>query len=79
MRYRKYGKCNRCGWCCLGGEKNEPCEHLEWSNNIAVCKIYGYHPKACKSFPDAPPILTNKCGYYFVDKWTNKKLGPKEV
>ena len=78
-RYIRQGECKRCGFCCLGGDKNEPCEHLVWESKIAVCTIYGNHPPACKSFPDAPPILTSKCGYYFIDGWTGKKLRVKEV
>ena len=79
LRYIRLGKCNRCGFCCLGGDKNEPCEYLEWNREMAICTIYGNHPPACKSFPDAPPILTDKCGYYFIDTWTGKQLGAKEV
>ena len=78
-KYIREGKCNRCGFCCLGGDKNQPCEYLEWDGEIAVCKVYGEHPQACKSFPEAPPILTGKCGYYFIDTWIGKTLGVKEV
>lgn len=78
-RYIRRGQCNRCGYCCLGGDKDEPCEHLSWDNELAVCAIYGNHPDACKSFPDNPPILTDRCGYYFIDTWTGKKLKEKEI
>lgn len=77
--YVREGKCNRCGFCCVGGSKNEPCAELVWDGEIAVCAIYGNHPPTCKSFPDAPPILTDKCGYYFIDLWTNKRLKAREV
>lgn len=79
MRYLRKGNCKRCGFCCLGGGKNKPCTDLGWSGEMAICKIYGDHPSACKSFPDAPPILTDKCGYYFIDQWSNKRLKAREV
>lgn len=80
MRYIRKGHCNHCGFCCLGGDKNEPCKDLVWEGNIATCKIYGNHPESCKLFPESPPILTEKCGYYFIDTWNNNKiLKSKEV
>lgn len=78
-RYTRFGECKRCGFCCLGGDKNEPCEHLVWGIDGAICMIYDSKPVACDTFPDAPPILTDKCGYYFIDLWENKRLGVKEV
>jgi len=79
LRYIRYGKCNRCGFCCLGGDKNEPCDKLEWKGNLPICTIYENRPRTCKEFPEMPPILTDKCGYYFVDLWERKILNAKEV
>lgn len=72
-KYIRKGKCNRCGFCCLS------CEYLEWNGKVAMCKIYGEHSQVCKSFPEAPPILTGKCGYYFIERETGRALGAKEV
>ena len=78
-RYVRKGRCRRCGFCCLGGKKNEPCEHLAWQGTTAVCCIYGRHPWGCGVFPEAPPILSEACGYWFVDTWTKRRLAAREV
>ncbi len=79
-RYIRFGRCNRCAWCCPGEREGEYCKELEWRDNLPICKIYENRPESCKLFPEAPPILTDKCGYFFVDTWNNcKKLKPKEV
>lgn len=70
LRYKRKGKCNRCGWCC----EYRVCEYLRYEDEIAVCTIYGNHPGECKRFPQAPPILNEKCGYYFLDTWENNKI-----
>lgn len=70
LRYKREGECARCGWCC----EYRICEHLIYDEKeSAVCAIYGEHPDACKLFPQAPPILTEKCGFYFLDTWEENK------
>ena len=71
-RYIRRGECSRCGWCCL----KEDCEHLAWNGDTATCKIYGdpSRPEKCELFPEMPPILNPRCGYWFVDKWSNDKV-----
>lgn len=68
LRYERKGKCNRCGWCCL----TEDCEHFK--DNL--CGIFGSseRPAKCINFPQAPPILNEKCGFYFLDTWENNKI-----
>ena len=74
-RYVRKGKCLRCGFCCL----SENCEHFEWiekdGKKIANCKIFGKpeRPEKCVNFPQAPPLLNPKCGYYFLDTWENNR------
>ncbi len=78
LRYKRMGKCNRCGACCLA--EDPPCPHLAWEykngKKIAVCKLYGKpeRPERCKWFPEAPPIMFKTCGYYFVDTWENNRI-----
>jgi len=69
-RYIRKGKCNRCGWCCL----QDNCEYLMWNGDITFCKIYKDRFLRCRLFPEAPPILNNDCGYYFLDTWENNKI-----
>lgn len=70
LRYKRKGECKRCGWCCEYRE----CEDLIYEDNVAICTIYEDRPQACKLFPQAPPILTEKCGFYFLDTWENNKI-----
>ena len=71
LRYIRKGQCNRCGICCL----TEDCEYLEM-NKIATCKIYNDNERQdkCKTFPQAPPITIDECGYYFLDTWENNRI-----
>ena len=71
-RYLRKGDCLQCGWCC----KQENCEHLKRFGDIYICLIYDVpdRPEKCKNFPQAPPILNPKCGYYFLDRWENDKV-----
>lgn len=69
-RYMRRGQCNRCGWCCSYSN----CEHLTFDGEVAICKIYEDRPERCRLFPQAPPILISKCGYYFLDTWENNKV-----
>jgi len=69
-RYERRGKCNRCGWCCI----EEECDQLAWKDDIAICKIYKDRFNHCRWFPQAPPILIEKCGYYFLDTWENNRI-----
>jgi len=70
-RYVRMGKCNRCGWCC----EYRGCEHLSYDEDEkAVCNIYENRPQECRVFPEAPPILTETCGYYFLDTWENNRV-----
>jgi hypothetical protein len=74
LRYIRKGKCKRCGTCCL----DENCEYFELNKKtgIATCKIFNSseRPLRCKWFPQAPPILIEKCGYYFIDTWENNRV-----
>jgi len=75
-RYLRKGQCNRCGWCC----KHENCEHLEIKNGIATCLIYKQKRELkCTIFPDAPPILHEGCGYWFIDTWEDNKIVKKKL
>lgn len=69
-RYIRKGKCNRCGWCC----EYRVCDHLTYEDGVAICGIYEDHPGECQRFPQAPPILTETCGFYFLDTWENNKV-----
>jgi hypothetical protein len=72
LRYERRGECVRCGWCC---EYRVCSEYLSYDENgLAVCSIYGEHPGECQRFPQAPPILNPKCGYYFLDTWEENKM-----
>jgi hypothetical protein len=68
-RYERQGECKRCGQCCV----QEECEYLILEGNIAACKIYENRYARCRRFPQNPPILIKKCGYYFLDTWENNK------
>lgn len=70
-RYTREGKCIRCGWCCL----HEDCDYLEIDGELATCLIFGdpVRPNKCVWFPQAPPILNEKCGFYFLDTWDNNR------
>lgn len=80
-RYIRKGKCNRCGDCC----KNEECENLRWEGNTACCSRHnsmegGAQQEKCVVFPEAPPIVFSRCGYFFVDTWEdNRIIRPGEV
>lgn len=69
-RYERKGKCNRCGWCC----EYHGCKNIIYENGKAICSIYKNRPQRCIVFPEAPPILTKTCGYYFVDTWENNRI-----
>jgi len=70
-RYARQGTCRRCGWCC----EYHGCELLRYENGLAVCPVYDTRPPRCVVFPEAPPILNEKCGYYFLDLWDkNRKV-----
>lgn len=72
-RYKRMGKCVRCGSCCL----NENCEHLIFlDNRKAYCKIHKNknRQEKCKIYPSNPPINFEKCGYFFIDLADNKIL-----
>lgn len=70
-RYKKQGECNRCGWCC----RYHGCEFVVMEEGKAVCLIYDDRPNRCKVFPEAPPILHEGCGFYFLDTCEkNKKV-----
>ena len=71
LRYIRKGQCVRCGKCCL----NENCEYLELGE-LSTCKIYNNdkRPDKCRTFPQAPPITIDSCGYYFLDTWENNRI-----
>jgi len=69
-RYIRQGECIRCGQCCV----NEDCEHFEMGVP-ATCKIHdGERPPRCEWFPEDPPIVFEKCGYYFLDTWKEDRV-----
>ncbi|MBU2052392.1 hypothetical protein KKH13_04280 [Patescibacteria group bacterium] len=74
-RYKRRGKCNRCGACCL--VEDPPCPYLKIKNGKATCLIFNSpdRPERCKWFPEMPPIPRQfkKCGYYFEDTWEDNK------
>ena len=73
LRYKREGKCNRCGYCCL----TEKCDYFDMDDGgLATCRIYGdkLRPDKCGSFPQAPPILNERCGYYFLDTWEGNRI-----
>ena len=70
MRYIRQGECNRCGQCCI----NEDCEHFVMGEP-ATCLIHDKErPPKCEWFPEAPPIIFEKCGYYFLDTWEDNRI-----
>jgi len=70
LRYERQGKCLRCGQCC----ERENCPHFE-TGEPATCLIYDKErPARCGLFPEMPPILFEKCGYYFLDIWEDNKI-----
>ena len=77
FKYLRFGECKRCGFCC--GQKR--CPDFAWVDGVAVCKVYGNGdmPVACKLYPENPPILTDSCGYRFVDKLHRRKLEANQV
>lgn len=74
-RYIRQGNCLRCGWCCL----SEDCEHLGWYEQDGEMKAHCLiakspeRPQRCKLFPQAPPLLNEDCGYFFLDRWEGKR------
>jgi len=72
-RYVRRGECKKCGSCCV----NEDCEHFDFP----LCTIHDKErPDKCGWFPQAPPIIFEKCGYYFLDTWEdNRVVGVKQV
>lgn len=52
------------------------CDHLTYDekNGDAVCRIHGLGKREQweRDWPEAPPILHKKCGYYFWDRWDKK-------
>jgi len=74
-RYKRMGKCIRCGACC----QNEDCEHFTMlPSGKAYCKIHKSknRPNKCKWFPQVPPIIFKTCGYYFIDLADRKIIKP---
>ena len=66
-RYTRQGECLKCGSCCV----DEDCEHFD----PPLCKIHDQkRPPKCEWFPEAPPIIFEKCGYYFMDTWEDNKF-----
>lgn len=71
-RYERAGECARCGSCCLG----ENCEYLLVGDEGAICAIHDdpSRPEKCKTYPDNPPLVFEKCGYHFRDLWEDGKI-----
>jgi len=76
LRYERQGECKRCGQCCV----SEDCVDFVMGEP-ATCMIHDKErPPKCEWFPEAPPIIFGKCGYYFLDTWEdNRIVGVKEV
>lgn len=76
-KYLRFGFCKRCGFCCT----SKRCGHFEWKNGEAICKVWGNGsmPEECKSYPISPPILSDDCGYRFVEIKTRRKLEPRQI
>ena len=76
LRYKRKGRCLRCGSCCLC--EDPACEYLSFDDNVAVCLIYKQadRPLRCKLFPEMPPIPKEfkDCGFYFLDTWEDNKI-----
>lgn len=75
MKYLRFGECKRCGFCCM----NKKCEHFKWENGAAVCGLNGSMPQECREYPAVPPILTENCGYRFVDVKRRVKLEARQT
>jgi len=75
LKHLRFGDCKRCGFCCT----HKKCEHFEWKNGEATCKLYPDIPQECKDYPQVPPILIEECGYRFVDVKRRVKLEAREV
>ena len=82
-RYEVCGECNKCGQCCLNmashfdKTKSGVCPHLKDNKDGTFdCLLFGKpeRPECCKSFPQAPPVMFEKCSYYFKDKWENNRI-----
>lgn len=69
-RYIRQGKCNRCGWCC----DYHGCSDVKRIDGKAICTIYEKRPLRCVVFPEAPPILIESCGFYFLDTWEDNRI-----
>jgi len=69
-RYTRQGHCNRCGWCC----EYHNCQDLIYKDGKAVCTVYDNRPDRCRVFPEAPPILHEGCGFWFIDTWENNRI-----
>jgi len=69
-RYDVLGECNQCGACC----ENEDCEFF---NEDKTCAIYGKpeRPLKCVLWPEMPPVMFEKCGHSFYDKWEDRVVG----
>ncbi len=75
-RYIRQGSCKRCGKCCLTTD----CGYFEMGE-IANCKIHDKErPIDCELFPEAPPIMFEDCGFYFLDtREDNRIVKPMEI
>jgi len=79
LRYKRQGQCIRCGVCCLTeGKDGGPCKYLKLAGGgkQASCLLINHpeRPQKCKIFPQAPPILIDTCGYYFLDTWEEDRI-----
>jgi hypothetical protein len=78
-RYVRAGQCIRCGSCC----ELEDCPHFDHGDGVSTtCKIHDRpdFPEKCRLYPDNPPTIFKKCGFYFVDTLDdNRKLKVREV
>lgn len=70
-RYIRQGGCDRCGQCC----EEENCEHFQ-PGDSAMCSIHEREdrPNKCKWYPQLPPIIFDKCTYYFLDTWEDNRV-----
>lgn len=50
-----------------GMKDNGDCNHLEWTNGMAVCGIYATRPEICRVFPMHPIAMDSipECTFNF--------------
>lgn len=57
IKYKRVGKCNRCGSC--GCEKLK-CPHFKWEKDLATCLIHDKLGQYCKECSEAKSKICNR-------------------